>query len=49
MYADGGGKMGLGGDGCRCPWEGTVIVPIGGGRKELVEGGGVVLDEEGRM
>ena len=38
--------MGLGGDWKRGPCEGVVIVSVGGG-KGLVDGGGVVLEEDG--
>jgi hypothetical protein len=31
------------------PCEGVVIVPVGEGEKGLVDGGGIVLEEDGRM
>ena len=47
--AEGGGYMGLGGDWKRGPCEGVVIVPVNGGGKGLVDGRGVVLEEDGGM
>jgi hypothetical protein len=46
---DGGGYEGLGGDGYRWPCDGAVIVPVGRGGNGLVDGGGEVLEEDGRM
>lgn len=52
MYEEfGGGKAGFGGDGYRWPYEGEGVgaKAAGGGGKGFVVGGGVVLDEEGRI
>jgi hypothetical protein len=40
LQVEGGAYTGLGGDWKRGPCEGVVIVPVGGGRKGLVDGGG---------